>query len=131
VRNEQVNEFEENSCTIDDIKIEIMRYCKIYDPIKLGRITLKQYFLMIKAIRLQLIDKERDLHAQAWLNVQAKATKQRGKKTVPYFKTFNEFFKHPDEKKTSKKTNAENNRKYDEVKQMLLKANMVKSINNI
>ena len=42
-----------------------MRYCEIYDPVKLGRITLTQYYLMMKAIRLQLIDKQQDLHMQA------------------------------------------------------------------
>jgi len=94
-----------------------MRYCKIYDPVQLGRITLRQYMLMIKAVRLQLLDKERDIHAQAWLNVQAKATKQRGKKTVPYFRSFDEFFKHPEE-------NTERAQENDALKAMVLRANM-------
>ena len=98
-----------------------MRYCGIYCPVQLGRITLRQYFLMMKAIRLRLIDKERDIHAQAWLNVQAKATKQRGKKTVPYFKNFDEFFKPskddtPESRKQAQEQNA--------LKEMVLRANM-------
>ena len=99
-----------------------MRYCDIYDPVKLGRITLTQYYLMMKAIRLKLVDKQRDLHIQAWLNTQVKATKQRGKKTVPYFKTFGDFFKEPDDLTVKKKVKED--KKYDEVKQLLLKANM-------
>ena len=100
-----------------------MRYCHIYDPVKLGRITLNQYFLMMRAVRLQLIDKQRDLHIGAWLNVQAKATKQRGKKTVPYFKTFDDFFPDPEHKKSDKKMTGQETRKYDELKGILLKAN--------
>jgi len=100
-----------------------MRYCGIYDQVQLGRITLSQYFLMMKAVRLQLIDQQRDLHVQAWLNVQAKAAKQRGKKTVPYFKSFDEFFKDPLKQKDEKKKNTHSERMSVEMKQMLLKAN--------
>jgi len=98
-----------------------MRYCRIYDPVQLGRITLRQYMLMAKAIRLQLIDRDRDIHAQAWLNVQAKATKQRGKKTVPYFKSFDEFFQHPDEGTEKAQENAA-------LKEMVLRANAANGI---
>jgi len=100
-----------------------MRYCHIYDPMKLGRITLRQYFLMMKAIRLQLIDKERDLHAGAWLNVQAKATKQRGKKTVPYFRNFDEFFSNPNDKKVKREKRILNAPEYSALKEMMLKVN--------
>jgi len=78
---------------------------------------------MMKAIRLQLIDKQQDLHIQAWLNVQAKATKQRGKKTVPYFKSFDEFFKHSDEVKPKIKGNVQEEKRKSELRSMLLKAN--------
>lgn len=74
---------------------------------------------MIKSIKLSLTDKERDLHALAWLNIQAKATKQRGKKTVPYFNSFDEFFKRPEEK-TQAKLNDNNNA----LKEMVLMSNM-------
>jgi hypothetical protein len=99
-----------------------MRYCEIFDPVRLGRITLKQYTLMMKAVRLRLLDKERDIHAQAWLNVQAKATKQRGKKIVPYFNSFDEFFKPqgdagytPERRQKAEKQN--------QLKELMLKAN--------
>ena len=98
-----------------------MRYCKIYDPVELGRITLRQYFLMTRAIRLQLLDKERDIHAQTWLNQQAKGTKQRGKKTVPYFKNFDEFFPHSDEGSSKKQAR---NAEQDALREMVLRANM-------
>ena len=97
-----------------------MRYCKIYDPVSLGRITLRQYFLMTKAIRLQLIDNARDIHMQAWLTQQAKATKQRGKKTVPYFKNFDEFFPYSSEDSPEKQKKAQ---ELDSLKAMVLRAN--------
>jgi len=100
-----------------------MRYCEIFDPVKLGRVTLRQYYLMMQAIRLQLIDKQQDLHMQAWLNMQVKATKQRGKKTVPYFKTFGDFFKHPDKENPRKKGRLGQEQRYDAIKEILLKAN--------
>ena len=98
-----------------------MRYCKIYDPVTLGRITLKQYMLMTKAIVLGLQDKERDLHAQAWLTLQAKATKQQGKKTVAYFRSFEDFYPPAGRKNEAetKKKQAEN----EQLKLLMLKAN--------
>ena len=82
---------------------------------------MRQYLLMAKAIRLTLLDKERDIHAGAWLGVQAKATKQRGKKTVPYFRSFDEFFKYPEEE-TPETQQREQER--DALKAMVLRANM-------
>ena len=103
-----------------------MRYCGIFDPVVIGRITLRQYTLMVQAISLRLTDKERDIHAQAWLNVQAKATKQRGKKTVPYFASFDEFFKPPAEQElnTPKKQRAA--KELDDLKALVLKTNLGK-----
>lgn len=98
-----------------------MRYCEIYDPVKLGRITMRDYQLMMKAVNYKLVDKQRDLHVQAWLNVQAKATKQKGKKTVPYFKSFAEFFKDPIEEQ--KKKSARNAQMDSGLRKLLLKAN--------
>ena len=83
---------------------------------------MRQYFLMTRAIRLCLLDKARELHAQAWLIQQAKATRQRGKKTEPYFRSFDEFFPCPDDTGPSRgKT-----RKMEEIdalKAMVLRAN--------
>ena len=75
---------------------------------------------MAKAIRMQMLDKERDIHAQAWLNQQAKATKQRGKKTVPYFRSFDEFFSYPEEDSPEKQQKAQ---EQDALKAMVLRAN--------
>ena len=100
-----------------------MRYCGTFNPVQLGRITLKQYVLMMKAVRLRLNDKERDIHAQAWLNVLAAATKQRGKKTVPYFNSFDDFFK-PIEDNTDTSETSNEKQNYDQLKELILQANI-------
>ena len=97
-----------------------MRYCNIFNHEQIGRITLKQYGLMMEAAKLQQTDKHRDIHALAWLTMQAKATKQRGDKTVPYFKSFEDFYKEPNErgKKSPKDT-----QELESIKHLVLKAN--------
>lgn len=73
-----------------------MRYCQIYDSRALGRITMRQYAMMMRATRLRIIDNERDLHMQAWLNARVKDQKRQGKKTVPVYKSFGSFYKAPE-----------------------------------
>jgi hypothetical protein len=46
----------------------------------------------MKAHALKQIDKEYDMHLQAWLNNQVKATKEVGKKYVPIYEKFKDFF---------------------------------------
>lgn len=54
--------------------------------------TIAEYLYRMKAHALQRVDVEYDLHLSAWLHIQAQVTEQKGKKTVPKFKTFKEFF---------------------------------------
>lgn len=44
------------------------------------------------AFRLAQVDEEMKMHKQAWINHQVTATKQQGKKQVPVYKKFNQFF---------------------------------------
>ena len=46
----------------------------------------------MKAYNLARVDKEHDMHLQAWLNHAVKSTKTQGKKQVPVYKTFKDFF---------------------------------------
>lgn len=48
--------------------------------------------MRMKAFNLARIDKEHDMHLQAWLNHAVTSTKEKNKKTVPVYKTFDEFF---------------------------------------
>lgn len=57
------------------------------------RMTLYEYDIRMKAFRLQQIDREFDIHLQAWTNWNVQATKKQGKgKCVPVYKTFKQFF---------------------------------------
>lgn len=56
------------------------------------RMTFAEYIYRFKAYNLQRVDKEYDFHLQAWLNVQAGATKMKGEKQVSVYKGFKDFF---------------------------------------
>ena len=55
-------------------------------------LTPREYSLMIQAVQLKRVDREYEIHLSAWMNQQVQATKKRGKKTVPIYKNFSEFF---------------------------------------
>lgn len=44
------------------------------------------------AYRLRQVDKQQSMHLQAWLNHQVTSTKEQGKKQIPVYKDFKEFF---------------------------------------
>lgn len=46
----------------------------------------------MEAYLLQKVDREHELHLQAWLNNQVKAEKKVGKTSKPVFKEFKDFF---------------------------------------
>lgn len=101
-----------------------MRYFEIYDFKTLGRITLKQYFLMLKSYNLKRIDKERDMHWQSWLNLVVQNTKKQGKKTIPLFRSFDNFFDYEKalEQIKGKTESSDDN----ELRKLLIAANSVK-----
>lgn len=48
----------------------------------------------MKAHGLKRLDKERELHLQAYLNLAVQATKERGKRSYPAYPTFRSFYDH-------------------------------------
>ena len=66
---------------------------------QVGRMTIKEYALRMRAYRLKHLDDLYKMHLQAWLSNQVTATKQKGKKSVPYFKSFEDFFDIAEEEK--------------------------------
>lgn len=65
----------------------------------MDKITMREYGLLMKAHKLAFIDKQNDMHWQAWLSVQAGAQKERGKKLVPVYQEYKQFFDYEKELK--------------------------------
>lgn len=51
-----------------------------------------EYEARMYAFRLQRVDEDLKMHKQAWLDHQVTATKEQGKKQIPVFKKFEQFF---------------------------------------
>jgi hypothetical protein len=56
-----------------------------------------EFELLLKADRLKKVDKDRDIHWQAFQNQQAKATKGKGNNIKPAYRSFNDFFNYEKE----------------------------------
>lgn len=54
--------------------------------------SLPEYLYRMKAHSLSRVDKEYDMHLQAWLSRDIKATKKQGDKEVYVYKSFKDFF---------------------------------------
>ena len=85
------------------------------------KMTLEEYELLMKRYNLQQVEKERDLHWQAWLNRQVKAMKEVGKKQEYIFKKFKDFYDY------EKHLNAVKNKTIDKNKRRLI--NIAKKVN--
>lgn len=76
--------------------------------------TLYEYNIRMKAMRLRKVDKEYDIHLLAWESWNVQAMKRQGKrKRVPVFKTFKQFFdieKRIDDVLGKRKANKKKNR---------------------
>ena len=76
------------------------------------------------AHNLKQLDKERDMHWQAYLYMAVQATEERGKKSYPKYPTFDKFFNYDkirDSMFGSVKTDKED--KHKEIKNLILIAN--------
>lgn len=59
--------------------------------------TLREYSYEIFAWQLKELDKQKDMHMQAYLNHVVTGTKERGKKRVPLYPKFKDFFDYEKE----------------------------------
>lgn len=86
---------------------------------------MKDYELLIRAYKLKRLDREREIHLQAWVINQAKATKQMGGKTYPVFKDFNSFFNFDKRQKqiTNEKQDVSKKREQERLKRIAQWAN--------
>ena len=76
----------------------------------------------MKAYELSRLDKEKMIHELAWETNQAGATKTVGKKTVPVYQSFDEFFNYK-EKERSILGIDETSEQDKKIKNLLFKAN--------
>lgn len=70
-------------------------------------LTLYEYEAKMYAYKLKQIDDEHKMHMQAWINHQVTATKEQGKKQVPVYKSFTDFYNY---EKRIKEVEAQNKR---------------------
>lgn len=61
---------------------------KIQDLKEIDRLTIQEYELKMKAYQLSQLDRQYEIHMQAWATVMAGQTK----KGKPVFRTFEKFF---------------------------------------
>ena len=54
--------------------------------------TPYEYGIRMKAYQRSQLEREYEMHLQAYLNFKATATKKSGKETRPVYRTFREFF---------------------------------------
>ena len=82
--------------------ISCFRYLGFTSFEQVDRLTIAQYEIMMEALRYRIVDDEYRAHRQAFLNFAAQAQKKSGKKTVPVYKRFRNFFDYEKELKNVK-----------------------------
>ena len=83
------------------------RYLDFKSFEEVNRLTIPEYTLLMKAVRLKQVDMDYRNHLQAFLNFSVKARKKSGKnKSKPVFSKFKQFFDY--EKEVEKVQNIEN-----------------------
>lgn len=82
--------------------ISCFRYFGFTSFEQVDRLTIAQYEIMMEALRYRIVDDEYRAHRQAFLNFAAQAQKKSGKKTVPVYKRFRNFFDYEKELKNVK-----------------------------
>lgn len=105
------------------IVLNCFRYLGMKSFDEVDYTLLSEYHLRMKAYSLQRLDRERDMHMQAYLNMVVQATKERGKKSVPIYPTFRHFFDYEKQEQLILGTSTKKNDKYKDIKKLVLMAN--------
>lgn len=70
------------------------------DFTEIDRMTLYEYDMRLKAYNLRHVDRDYEIHRQAWANWNVQAMKNQGKrKRVPVFRNFKQFFDYDEQLK--------------------------------
>lgn len=75
-----------------------------------------EYRLLTEAYRLKTIDREYEMHWQAWLSWNVQATKKKGKGRTSVFRTFKQFFNY--EKMVNDRSDKEDSKNRDIINAM-------------
>lgn len=82
---------EEREITIDEYKAIAIALFDV-SLLEASRMTMYEYKMRMFAYEIKRQKDMEKISISAWLNNQAKATKQIGKKQIPYFKKFENFY---------------------------------------
>lgn len=83
---ETFNEFYER------VVMTCFRYLGFKSLDQVNNITPYEYRLLMKSKELQIVDKQYEIHLQAYLNMSAQARRRAGKKMKPVYTKFVKFF---------------------------------------
>lgn len=104
--------------------LNCFRYLEFNSIEQVDLLLLREYGLLMKAHALKRLDEEHAIHRQAWINQQAKATKQQGKSIVSEWRTFKQFFDYDQlEKDILQKKEENKSEKENRLANLLVQAN--------
>ena len=83
---ETFNEFYER------VVMTCFRYLGFKSLDQVNNITPYEYRLLMKSKELQIVDKQYEIHLQAYLNMSAQSRRRVGKKMKPVYTKFDKFF---------------------------------------
>lgn len=64
----------------------------MHDFTEINRMTMYEFCVRMQAARLRQVDREYELHLLAWDCWDVQSMKKQGKKRVPVYQTFRQFF---------------------------------------
>lgn len=64
----------------------------MHDFTEINRMTMYEFCAQMQAARLRRVDREYELHLLAWACWDVQSMKKQGKKRVPVYQTFRQFF---------------------------------------
>lgn len=77
----------------EDVAISCFRYLGMKSLDEVDQMTIREYNLLMKALKLREVDRDYRIHQLAWLSTAAKAMKSAGKgKLRPVYTKFSQFF---------------------------------------
>ena len=94
--NERTGSRDEVEETFEEMYERVVMTCFRYLDFKnleqVNNITPYEYRLLMKSKELQIVDKQYEIHLQAYLNMTARARRRAGKKLKPVYTKFDKFF---------------------------------------